>query len=70
MSEAALDDVNGKVALLVSSPPGLTLRDYFAAKAMQGCAASDPEGVVAPENMAAYAYKVAAAMMKERESDE
>jgi hypothetical protein len=43
---------------------GMTLRDYFAAKAMQGLLASE---VNAPTNtFAIRAYKVADAMMKAR----
>ena len=45
---------------------GMTLRDYFAAKAMQGLLASE---VHAPlEDFAATAYKMADAMLKEREA--
>lgn len=43
---------------------GMTLRDYFAAKAMQGLLASD---VDAPKNkFAENAYAMADAMIKER----
>lgn len=48
--------------------PGMTLRDYFAAAALQGAiaatanAASDP----APERAANYAFRVADAMLAER----
>ena len=45
---------------------GMTLRDYFAAKAMQGLLASE---VHAPlEDFAATAYKMADAMLKAREA--
>ena len=46
---------------------GLTMRDYFAAKAMQGFAA-DPNGIWSGglAGMAAYAYDWADAMMKAR----
>ena len=45
---------------------GMTLRDYFAAKAMQGLLSSD---VNAPlETFAKQSYKVADAMMKAREA--
>lgn len=45
---------------------GMTLRDYFAAKAMQGLLASE---VHAPlEDFAAIAYKMANEMLKAREA--
>ena len=45
---------------------GMTLRDYFAAQAMQGLLSSD---VNAPlETFAKQSYKVADAMMKAREA--
>ena len=46
---------------------GMSLRDYFAAKAMQGLLSSD---VNAPlETFAKQSYKVADAMMKAREQE-
>ena len=53
---------------------GLTIRDYFAAKAMQGFAMGDilcKEASTAPEwfeNIAEAAYDVADAMLKAREA--
>jgi hypothetical protein len=49
--------------------PGMTLRDYFAAKAMQGFA-SDPDWRVdmGPEETARAAYTQADAMLKAREA--
>ena len=44
---------------------GMTLRDYFAAKAMQGFAAMDEE-FSSPEQMASTAYQWADAMLKAR----
>ena len=44
---------------------GMTLRDYFAAKAMHAIL-SDPNWIGAHDEAAAYAYKAAAAMLKER----
>ena len=45
---------------------GMTLRDYFAAKVMQGLLASE---VTAPmQEFAIRAYKMADAMLKEREA--
>lgn len=43
---------------------GMTLRDYFAAKAMQATAGED--GWPNVELIAAWSYKVADAMLKER----
>ena len=46
---------------------GMTLRDYFAAKAMQGML-SENSGIRYPtDELAKFAYKVADAMMKARE---
>jgi hypothetical protein len=50
---------------------GMTLRDYFAAKAMQGELAAQSEESGHYENMdalAVLAYRVADAMMKARET--
>ena len=48
---------------------GMTLRDYFAAKAMQGFAAmSDVDGFSSVEEMAKMSYKWADAMMKVRQA--
>ena len=46
---------------------GITLRDYFAAKAMQGLFASGHyEGLVDPHEISATAFQVADAMLKAR----
>ena len=45
---------------------GMTLRDYFAAVAMQGLIAADP-GWAADGKGAALAYKIADDMLKERQ---
>ena len=48
---------------------GMTLRDYFAAKAMQGFAAMDDvDGFSSVEEMAQMSYKWADAMMKVRQA--
>lgn len=44
----------------------MTLRDYFAAKAMQG-EMSGPDPLQGVENIAARAYAIADAMLKARE---
>ncbi len=50
---------------------GMTLRDYFAAKAMQGWlstyGADVPQQSVRAENIAMLAYEIADAMLKARE---
>jgi len=49
---------------------GMELRDYFAAKALQGILAQETfdYDLDIPENIAAYAYGLADHMMKARES--
>jgi hypothetical protein len=49
---------------------GMTLRDYFAAKVMQGFAARDSHdaGLATPQQRAKLAYIDADAMMQEREA--
>lgn len=50
---------------------GMTLRDYFAAKAMQGMFAADTdESFMLIEEKAAEAYAMADAMLAAREQDE
>lgn len=44
---------------------GISVRDYFAAKAMQGLCA-DPSCDLPPDDMAVGAYRIADAMLKER----
>ena len=46
---------------------GMTLRDYFAAKAMQGMLAEDGGGALNNEELAEFAYLVADEMLKARE---
>lgn len=47
---------------------GMTLRDYFAAKAMQGmCANGDADNYEDFEDMAGVAYQMADAMLTERQ---
>lgn len=47
--------------------PGMSLRDYFAAKALQGICASSPDSSWTNERLAAEAYGLADAMLKERD---
>lgn len=48
------------------SEGGMTLRDYFAAKAMQGLAANPKGWDMTDEMVAKWAYNAADAMLKER----
>lgn len=48
--------------------PGMTMRDYFAAKAMQGFASSIGERHFSGENIARSSYSIADAMMKARDA--
>jgi hypothetical protein len=46
---------------------GMTLRDYFAAKVMQGICASGPGVEFSDDRLARDAYAIADAMLKARE---
>ena len=59
-----MDKINGGAAFPDFLKDGMSLRDYFAAKALQGLLASTVEGGY--EVFAEAAYKVADAMIKER----
>jgi 2-keto-3-deoxy-6-phosphogluconate aldolase len=60
-------DANG---VIVGGSNGMTLRDYFAAKAMQGLlsATLTPNTVWSQDEAAETAYNVADAMLKAREA--
>jgi len=46
---------------------GMTMRDYFAAKAMQGILSGYTQGVIPPtKSLAPASYKIADAMMEAR----
>jgi hypothetical protein len=47
----------------------MTLRDYFAAKAMQAMRKSDTEDMLSARELATLAYQDADAMLKEREKN-
>ena len=47
---------------------GMTLRDYFAAKAMQGMLSENSSIRYPTDELVDFAYKVADAMMKAREA--
>ena len=50
-----------------SGEPGMTLRDYFAAKAMQGFLTAEYASTYRPEVWAKDAYEMADAMLKARD---
>jgi hypothetical protein len=54
-------------AYMVSTQQGMTLRDYFASKAMQGLLTAEIVGEYSNEHVADIAYRIADAMMKARE---
>jgi hypothetical protein len=54
----------------VKIPEDLTLRDYFAAKALQGFAAQPGSETFSPTRLATDAYEWADAMLKAREQGE
>jgi len=45
---------------------GMDLRDYFAAKALQGLLGAEQAGAYADEDVAKFSYAIADAMMKAR----
>jgi hypothetical protein len=49
--------------------PGMTLRDYFAAKAMQGMFAGRHGAALTPSEWATQAFKMADAMLAERNKE-
>jgi hypothetical protein len=46
----------------------MTLRDYFAAKALQGMLAENGGGALANDKLADYAYNIADEMLRAREA--
>ena len=51
----------------IESSAGMTLRDYFAAKAMQGLMANRASDIEDEDKMAAYCYLVADSMLRVRQ---
>ncbi len=47
---------------------GMSLRDYFAAKAMVRLTGADPDGVMSADTLSMCAYKLADAMLEAREA--
>ena len=52
---------------LADNEHGLTMRDYFAAKAMTGLLTAELVGEYSNEHVAEISYRIADAMMKARE---
>ena len=55
---------------VVDITKGMTLRDYFAAAALQGLIANKPYMGIDTSLMSDWAYKVANAMLNEREKND
>jgi hypothetical protein len=53
---------------LADNEHGLTMRDYFAAKAMTGLLTAEIVGEYSNEHVAEIAYRIADAMLKAREA--
>lgn len=67
------EEIRGRSGGYVSdwtNHPGMSLRDYLAARAMQGWLSTwgESDGAVKPEKVAAFAYEMADAMLRARES--
>lgn len=60
-------EYDGQNNVLQYQEEGMTLRDYFAAKAMQGRLAN-PDWLASDERTAADAYQIADEMLKAREA--
>ncbi|MGJ0482009.1 hypothetical protein [Pantoea agglomerans] len=58
-------EYDGHDNVLLYQEDGMTMRDYFAAKAMQG-ELSKSDGYETPSKIADYAYQVADAMLRAR----
>lgn len=59
---------NGRHEEISIPTGGMSLRDYFAAKAMQGFYASGKWGVREAANVAPWSYEIADAMLRAREA--
>lgn len=65
--QTAGDDEAKYIAESAKALSGMTLRDYFAAKAMQGICAHEVTWGLSNKNIAATAYEMADKMLKARE---
>lgn len=54
--------------MIVGGSNGMTLRDYFAAKAMTGLLTAEIVGEYSNEHVAEISYRIADAMLKAREA--
>jgi hypothetical protein len=71
MNTPAFPQTNDRVvaSISIANSQGMTLRDYFAAKAMQGMMADGQAfRLVAESTLANTAYEIADAMLKAREA--
>ncbi len=66
MSSDKTKDTGGPAFPAFDHRQGMSLRDYFAAKAMQGLAANGGIAVMKPSDYAINGYLIADAMLKER----
>jgi len=64
----ALNPGEGYDAGKLGPADGMSLRDYFAAKAMQGITTADAKGRYTEADIAGIAYAIADAMLKERQA--
>jgi len=62
-----LRQIESPYGAFVTSENGMTLRDYFAAKAMQGTLAMNNGGSMSKREIAKWCYQMADAMMEARE---
>jgi hypothetical protein len=70
MNQLAFPQSNDRVvgSLSIAKSQGMTLRDYFAAKAMTGLLTAEIVGEYSNEHVAEIAYRIADAMLKARET--
>ena len=68
MNEAAFPSFDYITQEGRENPKGMTLRDYFAAKALQGMLAESGGGALHNTNLSEFAYLIADAMLKAREA--
>ena len=61
-----LEKIVGEGMKEINIQKGMTIRDYFAAKAMQGMLAESGGGASKNADLAVFAYRIADEMMKAR----
>ncbi len=62
-----IDNETGRTIVELKTTKGMTLRDYFASKAMQGMLVKQPDGFVLASSIVELSYQFADAMLEERE---